>query len=146
MPVQVILRCFLSGEQLHECIVSCNSTIHELKSNLGYLMEVKTSRLQLLTPGGELCTDSATMLEVLECPLLDLLDPKTSRRLLFEICLYAFVSGNMCYVCEAAPARRCSGCQVTRYCSRRCQKQDWQRHKDYCTVVSKSSIIKLQCN
>ena len=44
-----------------------------------------------------------------------------------------------CIVCTAtsrengAKLLRCSRCKSTRYCSSRCQKLDWQRHKTSCT-------------
>lgn len=26
----------------------------------------------------------------------------------------------------------CSGCKLTKYCSQKCQKDDWRRHKPFC--------------
>ena len=30
------------------------------------------------------------------------------------------------------PLPRCSGCNITYYCDRVCQEEDWSRHKNYC--------------
>ncbi|EIM89390.1 uncharacterized protein STEHIDRAFT_120026 [Stereum hirsutum FP-91666 SS1] len=30
---------------------------------------------------------------------------------------------------------RCTGCKITRYCSRECQTQDWPQHKEACKIV-----------
>ncbi|KAJ7148884.1 hypothetical protein C8R46DRAFT_916588, partial [Mycena filopes] len=46
-----------------------------------------------------------------------------------------------CLVCnnEASESRKslkkCARCELTRYCSVDCQRQDWKRHKDCCKVV-----------
>jgi hypothetical protein len=34
-----------------------------------------------------------------------------------------------CIVCGAANALRCGGCSLIHYCSTKCQRQDWSRHK-----------------
>ncbi|KAI0641407.1 hypothetical protein C8Q79DRAFT_990719 [Trametes meyenii] len=31
--------------------------------------------------------------------------------------------------------KRCAGCQLTRYCSVKCQREDWPRHKDTCKKI-----------
>lgn len=35
--------------------------------------------------------------------------------------------------------RRCSGCDVVRYCCRDCQEKDWPRHKHDCRLLKKCS-------
>ena len=37
-----------------------------------------------------------------------------------------------CTVCQKPTHCRCAICLTTRYCSRRCQTNDWQCHKSYC--------------
>lgn len=46
----------------------------------------------------------------------------------------------ICYVCEkSSPDFQCSVCKVARYCSKECQKLDWntQRHKELCPIMIK---------
>ncbi|PSR71825.1 hypothetical protein PHLCEN_2v12326 [Hermanssonia centrifuga] len=35
------------------------------------------------------------------------------------------------------PMRQCSDCKLVRYCSRRCQKGHWRKHKEYCNRAGK---------
>jgi len=47
-----------------------------------------------------------------------------------------------CTVCGQPPTSsqgmlRCSGCKVTRYCGKTCQRADWSRHKPFCNMVVK---------
>ena len=37
-----------------------------------------------------------------------------------------------CAVCNTPTTTRCSQCNMVRYCSRECQKQDWKKHKKIC--------------
>lgn len=43
---------------------------------------------------------------------------------------------------------KCSGCDVTYYCSAQCQKADWDKHKNFCHEIesrrSKPAVIKCQ--
>lgn len=43
---------------------------------------------------------------------------------------------NRCYNCNKVTKdiKACSGCKVTYYCSRECQKKDWSMHKRECKV------------
>jgi len=48
-----------------------------------------------------------------------------------------------CVRCRQPPSSSlrmnvCSGCKITRYCGRTCQKTDWTRHKKFCKMVSKA--------
>ncbi|KAI0353879.1 hypothetical protein OH77DRAFT_1457388 [Trametes cingulata] len=40
--------------------------------------------------------------------------------------------------------QRCSGCKLTRYCSVKCQKDDWPRHKSTCKQIHSVSFESLQ--
>ncbi|KAJ7152406.1 hypothetical protein C8R46DRAFT_1121451 [Mycena filopes] len=45
-----------------------------------------------------------------------------------------------CVVCGSSGSpvlRQCSGCRFTKYCSRECQRSDWQLHRQFC--VSRES-------
>jgi len=42
--------------------------------------------------------------------------------------------------------KKCSGCEVTLYCSKACQKQDWPRHRKECHKVDEDSIDHLLTN
>ena len=37
-----------------------------------------------------------------------------------------------CEVCLAWEAKTCGACKSVRYCSRDCQRQDWERHRPAC--------------
>lgn len=37
-----------------------------------------------------------------------------------------------CFVCGGSGLKRCTRCEIRRYCSRECQTTDWSRHKPEC--------------
>ena len=39
-----------------------------------------------------------------------------------------------CWACGKAgvETKKCSGCEVARYCSRECSKRDWKEHRKTC--------------
>ncbi|RPD60279.1 hypothetical protein L226DRAFT_471578 [Lentinus tigrinus ALCF2SS1-7] len=39
-----------------------------------------------------------------------------------------------------AAMKRCGGCKVTRYCSAKCQKEDWPRHKFACKAIKSAEF------
>ena len=43
-----------------------------------------------------------------------------------------------CNVCGAAPAKKCSGCRHTRFCSTACQTVGWKAHghKHICKILA----------
>ena len=52
----------------------------------------------------------------------------------------------MCAKCElykehGSKYGQCTGCQITKYCSKKCQKQQWTKHKSVCLQVG--HLIKL---
>lgn len=134
MPVHVSVH-MLSGEAC-ECLLLGSAVIRDLKLVLGHRAGVKPSRLQLVTPVGRQCEDEAGLLELAECPLADLLDPKTLKNVLVELTLHAIICSDVCSVCEAGSARRCGGCRLLRYCSGACQLRDWRRHRVHCKARS----------
>jgi hypothetical protein len=43
---------------------------------------------------------------------------------------------NRCYVCNSMMnVLKCSGCYLISYCGKKCQNQDWPRHKDICKLL-----------
>eukprot|EP01083_Nonionella_stella_P018578 51721_1 len=42
--------------------------------------------------------------------------------------------------------RKCSGCKLARYCSRKCQKRDWYGHKDICVKLSTLKTWNIDAN
>ena len=48
-----------------------------------------------------------------------------------------------CSVCSSRPrrvAKKCTGCFMVYYCSKGCQVQDWDNHKNFCKVSNPPSI------
>lgn len=45
-----------------------------------------------------------------------------------------------CWICSKAGLKKCSGCDVRRYCSPDCQKKDWSRHKQECKDFQKYGV------
>lgn len=37
---------------------------------------------------------------------------------------------------EDGKLKKCSGCSYILYCSAKCQKSDWKKHKPYCKILS----------
>ncbi|XP_072928580.1 zinc finger MYND domain-containing protein 10 isoform X2 [Hemitrygon akajei] len=46
-----------------------------------------------------------------------------------------------CGFCGAEAAKRCSRCQVERYCSRECQVKHWSKHKKACDLMADAGRI-----
>lgn len=45
---------------------------------------------------------------------------------------------NNCYVCKTTTSlKRCSRCQLISYCGEKHQIQNWNRHKEFCGIISK---------
>ena len=44
-------------------------------------------------------------------------------------------TGNRCKVCGNDAVKKCAGCGEAYYCSRKCQLNDWKRHKPDCERV-----------
>ncbi|KAF4625385.1 hypothetical protein G7Y89_g12782 [Cudoniella acicularis] len=44
------------------------------------------------------------------------------------------------------PLKRCAKCQVTRYCSQECQKEDWKTHKRICAGQSQAGQSQPQAS
>ena len=41
----------------------------------------------------------------------------------------------LCFVCKTVCKTKCGCCRFTTYCSKKCQKKDWVRHKSNCNKV-----------
>ncbi|KAL5005210.1 hypothetical protein ScPMuIL_018666 [Solemya velum] len=48
---------------------------------------------------------------------------------------------NACMVCGAPQRMICSKCNIARYCSDRCQQQNWETHKAFCSQLVQSESI-----
>lgn len=44
-------------------------------------------------------------------------------------------TGELCPFCEQPSRNRCTGCYVTRYCSKECQLAHWKKHKKTCKQI-----------
>ena len=131
MPVQVSVRRL--GGQEWVCTLPRSATIRHLTEMVCDRECVKKSQLQLVSVEGVLCAPDTRLLDLVDCPLLDLLDPKTLKRVHLELVLYAVISSDACSVCEAEHAHQlCGECRLVRYCSKACQRQDWQYHREHC--------------
>lgn len=58
-------------------------------------------------------------------------NPQVSNTLYFGVFL-TNVHHRKCPHEEGSHSKICSGCDYEFYCSRKCQKQDWQRHREFC--------------
>ncbi|KAF7293239.1 hypothetical protein HMN09_01202100 [Mycena chlorophos] len=57
-------------------------------------------------------------------------------------------SKKCCDTCSKPPAhgeplKLCAQCRIARYCSQRCQKADWPKHKSHCTPFSATNSVTL---
>lgn len=121
----------LSGEEWIFCLPCCAS-IRDLKQVFCDRACVKKSNQKLVSVAGILAAPDTRLIDLVDCPVADLLDPATQKHVLLELLLYAVISSATCSVCEALSARRCGGCHLVRYCSSECQCGDWQRHRQHC--------------
>lgn len=130
MPVHVTTWA-LNGKK-GECSLPGSTKFRDLKKMIYYSTGAKPSLTQLIAPPSRLCDEETDLLDLVDCPLADLLDPQAEENILLELELQVLTISNACFVCEAAPARRCAGCRLARYCSRACQVRDWRHHKAQC--------------
>ena len=98
----------------------------------------KRAEKQVLSPDSDISieTERALLLEVLQQTDTDSDDNS------FDIS-----EVNTCSNCKRQPQagvglKRCSRCQITKYCSVDCQKKDWDFHRFACSVVAKSATKK----
>jgi len=42
---------------------------------------------------------------------------------------------HVCYKCGGPPTKKCSKCQIAKYCSRECQLANWPDHKELCNNI-----------
>lgn len=49
------------------------------------------------------------------------------------------VSSHKCAICDKEADKKCSKCRQIFYCSVKCQRQDWQKHKQICATVQSGS-------
>ena len=102
----------------------------------------KRSEKQVLSPDSDISieTERALLLEVLQQTDTDSDDNSFDiSEVISEI--------NTCSNCKRQPQagvelKRCSRCQITKYCSVDCQKKDWDFHRFACSVVAKSATKK----
>lgn len=47
-----------------------------------------------------------------------------------------------CKTCGRLAKKKCQGCEVVRYCDRKCQKADWPNHKSHCECFKKIPKVK----
>ena len=88
------------------------------------------------SPDSDLATERALLLDILHHTDIDSDDNS-----------FEFPDINVCSNCKRQPQKgvelkRCSRCQITKYCSIDCQKKDWDFHRFACSVVAKSAAKK----
>lgn len=66
-----------------------------------------------------------TMNTILDLDKRGKINPKTTPAQLLEVI-------SECAKCGKYATDRCSRCNIARYCSRECQKEDWKEHKKRC--------------
>jgi hypothetical protein len=61
----------------------------------------------------------------------------------FEInVIYPPIDTNLCYFCGGTADKKCSGCKSTFYCTKQCQKADWNfHHKTICALCTREAFI-----
>ena len=102
----------------------------------------KRSEKQILSPGSDISveTERALLLDFLQQSDTDSDDNS------FDIA-EVISEANKCSNCKRQPPagvglKRCSRCDITKYCSVECQKKDWDFHRFACSVVAKSATKK----
>ena len=134
---------------LQEPEPSCVTSIKDSSDldNTGQIQDLicgsdKHSEKQVLSPDSDISieTERALLLEVLQQTDTDIDDNSIDiSEVISEI--------NTCSNCKRQPQagvelKRCSRCQITKYCSVDCQKKDWDFHRFACSVVAKSATKK----
>ena len=123
------------GGESYDCFLHATAHVRDLKAMLSRCLGFKPSRFQIVTLAKRWCGDDVGMLELTECPLADLLDPAALRNVQLDATLHASVCNNLCCLCGGGSGHKCAGCGIARYCSRACQRNDWQRHKKACKAM-----------
>ena len=117
MPVSVSVR-MLSGDW-NECKMPATASVGNLKYALSQQCGSRPNLWHIYNASFIKCASEDSLLDMAECPLADLLDLITLKRLLLEVELHALVCSDVCSVCGAASARnKCGACRQTQYCSR----------------------------
>ena len=132
-------------EPEHSCVTSINDSSG--LDNTGQIQDLicgsdKRSEKQVLSPDSDISieTERALLLEVLQQTDTDSDDNSFDiAEVISEI--------NTCSNGKSQPQagvelKRCSRCQITKYCSVDCQKKDWDFHRFACSVVAKSATKK----
>ena len=58
---------------------------------------------------------------------------------------YTQISRTDCFLCgKGNCTKKCGGCNVARYCSRKCQEAHWKSHKSGCVIDSKFKAPKTE--
>lgn len=53
----------------------------------------------------------------------------------FARIMYTFMIKDRCRSCGSTNCtKRCSACKTARYCNEECQKVNWEKHKQYCSI------------
>ena len=129
----IVTVIMLSGE-MQQFRIQRGIVAKELKVALGHQFGVKRSQIQLFTSLGQQLQEEASLIELVDFALADVLDPKTLRHLELELSVMVVLRDSVCLVCAAPCSRKCGRCRDAQYCSEPCQKQDWPAHKILCAT------------
>jgi hypothetical protein len=131
--VLLVVLSMMGGEE-HRHIMHDSFAARDLQYVLAQRLGVRRSQVHLLTASGQSVHADASLLELVDFALADMLDPEIMRHVQLELGMVLVVSTRACMVCAAPAEHRCERCRKARYCSRACFKLHWPEHRLHCAA------------
>ena len=120
----------------HQFELTGDAIILDLKRRIAIQYRTKASRVYLCLPDEWQLTQLRNQEHILAlteyAALADILSPDLVQLIHAKLDLNATIVHATCAECNSTETQVCPRCRITRYCSRKCQLNDWPQHKLTC--------------